>query len=358
MIFSKFEGENPRLWQSRCESYFDMYNVDEYIWVKVASMHFEGPAARWLQSIDHKIPKASWSELCSWIHERFAKDEHELLIRQLYKIKQSGSVQEYIDKFAKLVDQLKAYSSSMDPLYYTTRFVDGLREEIKQSIIVQHPKDLDTACCLALLQLENMLAMKEVKKFEGTYHAKPYCKGPMPLPLHRPPLQPKQDNIQEDRNKTTVSKGQSVEDKLAALAAYRTAKGLCHMCGEKWFRNHKCSNLVQLNVIHEVWDLIDAGQTEEINSQGDSVVEECFMALLEAVAMGKGAPRTLKLSGIIQEVEVLILINSGSSHRFISEQVASSLLGVSPSAQLTLVNVVNGQIVQSHSELLQAKWSV
>jgi hypothetical protein len=103
-----------------------------------------------------------------------------------------------------------------------------------------------------------------------------------------------------------------------------------------------------------VWDLIDAGQTEEINSQGDSVVEECFMALLEAVAMGKGAPRTLKLSGIIQEVEVLILINSGSSHRFISEQVASSLLGVSPSAQLTLVNVVNGQIVQSHSELLQA----
>jgi hypothetical protein len=75
--------------------------------------------------------------------------------------------------------------------------------------------------------------MKEVKKFEGGYHAKPYCKGPMPLPLPRPPLQAKQDNIQEDKNKTIVSKGQSVEDKLVALAAYRMAKGLCRGCGEK-----------------------------------------------------------------------------------------------------------------------------
>jgi hypothetical protein len=165
MNFSKFEGENPKLWKSRCESYFDMYNVDEYIWVKVASMHFEGPAARWLQSIDHRISKATWSELCSWIHERFAKDEHEIIIRQLYKIKQSGSVQGYIDKFDELVDQLKAYSSSIDPLYYTTRFVDGLKDEIKQSIIVQCPKDLDIACCLALLQVR----MKTVGKILGFF---------------------------------------------------------------------------------------------------------------------------------------------------------------------------------------------
>jgi hypothetical protein len=131
MNFPKFEADNPRLWKSRCESYFDMYNVDEYIWVKVASMHFEGPTARWFQSIDHRIPNTTWSKLCSWIHDRFAKDEHELLIRQLYMIKQSRSVHEYINKFAKLVDQFKAYSSSLDPLYYTTQFVDGLKDEIK-----------------------------------------------------------------------------------------------------------------------------------------------------------------------------------------------------------------------------------
>jgi hypothetical protein len=67
-------------------------------------MHFEGPAARWLQSVHHIVHTANWSELCSWIHECFARDEHKILIRELYKIKQVDTVQEYIDKFCELID--------------------------------------------------------------------------------------------------------------------------------------------------------------------------------------------------------------------------------------------------------------
>jgi hypothetical protein len=46
--FPKFEGENSKLWKSRCENYFEMYEVDVNILVKVAMMHFEGPVTRWL----------------------------------------------------------------------------------------------------------------------------------------------------------------------------------------------------------------------------------------------------------------------------------------------------------------------
>jgi hypothetical protein len=87
MHFPKFEGENPKLWQSRCKSYFDMYELDHSIWVKVAFMHLEGPVARWLQSVEHHVKTASWSLLCSWIHDRYGRDQQELLIRQMYKIK-------------------------------------------------------------------------------------------------------------------------------------------------------------------------------------------------------------------------------------------------------------------------------
>jgi hypothetical protein len=45
MNFPKFESDNPKLWQSRCENYLEMYTVDSSVWVKVATMHFEGPAA-------------------------------------------------------------------------------------------------------------------------------------------------------------------------------------------------------------------------------------------------------------------------------------------------------------------------
>jgi hypothetical protein len=116
-----------------------------------AIMHFEGVAVRWLQSVDHHVRKANWSKLCSWIHDCFDRDSHEILIRQLFKIKQTTTVQEYIDRLCELVDQLQAYSGHFDPLYYNTRFVDGLREDIKTIILVQWPRYLDTTCYLALL---------------------------------------------------------------------------------------------------------------------------------------------------------------------------------------------------------------
>jgi hypothetical protein len=92
MNFPNFEGDHPKLWQFRFETYFDMYVVDPSVWVRLSSMHFEGPAACWLQLVHHRIRTTSWNELCSSIHEHFGRDQHEALIRQLFHIKQSGSV--------------------------------------------------------------------------------------------------------------------------------------------------------------------------------------------------------------------------------------------------------------------------
>jgi hypothetical protein len=89
--------------------------------------------------------------VCSWIHDRFGRDQHDSLIRQLFHIKQTSTVQEYIDRFTELIDQLDAYENLPDHRYYTTRFVDGLRDDIRAIILIQRPTDLDTACTLALL---------------------------------------------------------------------------------------------------------------------------------------------------------------------------------------------------------------
>jgi hypothetical protein len=61
-------------------------------------------------------------------------------------------VQKYIDQFTALIDQLVAYNHVVtDHRYYTTHFVDRLRDDIKVVVLVQRPVDLDTACTLALL---------------------------------------------------------------------------------------------------------------------------------------------------------------------------------------------------------------
>jgi hypothetical protein len=60
-------------------------------------------------------------------------------------------VAEYAEQFSCFVDQLAAYESSPNPIYYAMRFVDGLREDINSMVMIQRLSTLDAACTLALV---------------------------------------------------------------------------------------------------------------------------------------------------------------------------------------------------------------
>jgi len=40
--FPKFDGSNPRLWVTQCETYFDVYATHHHLWVKIATMNLVG----------------------------------------------------------------------------------------------------------------------------------------------------------------------------------------------------------------------------------------------------------------------------------------------------------------------------
>jgi hypothetical protein len=84
----------------------------------------------------------------------FEQDQHEALIRKLSHIHQITSVTAYVDQFFALVDQVTAYEYEANLLYYSTHFVDGLREDIKAMVMIQRPSTFDAACALALVQEE------------------------------------------------------------------------------------------------------------------------------------------------------------------------------------------------------------
>jgi hypothetical protein len=62
--FLVFNGKDPQLWRSCCKNYFKMYGVEFSLWVLVAAMHLEGPAANWLQSAEHRLKHAGSMEVC------------------------------------------------------------------------------------------------------------------------------------------------------------------------------------------------------------------------------------------------------------------------------------------------------
>ena len=133
-----------------------MYSVDPSVWIQCSRMQFIVPAKRWIQSVTDDIKTMQWSEFCQALHTRFDRDQHELLLCKMNRIHQTSSVQDYVDRFAELVDQLKAYDSTAKALPHITRFIDGLHSEIRAVLLVQRPTSLDTAYTLALLQEEAM----------------------------------------------------------------------------------------------------------------------------------------------------------------------------------------------------------
>jgi hypothetical protein len=114
------------------------------------------------------------------------------LLQQLFHIKHTTTITDYIEKFTDLFEQLKAYNPNPDKLYFTTRFIDGLRKDIRSVVLVARPQDLDSACTLALLQ-EEALDQGGCKEFKCS-EASPFSrtatiKGalPLPPPPRRPP---------------------------------------------------------------------------------------------------------------------------------------------------------------------------
>lgn len=92
---------------------------------------------------------------------------------------------DYVDRFVALIEQLSSYAPNPDHLSYTTRFIDGLHDDIRAIILVQRPPDLDAACTLALLQEEVVKPRRrhEVCKSDGFPFIKsPVTKAALPLP--------------------------------------------------------------------------------------------------------------------------------------------------------------------------------
>lgn len=124
-----------------------------------------------------KLASLDWDSFCTLLCTRFGRDRHQLLIRQFYTLKQLGTGADYIERFEHIMNNLLAYSDTIHPLYFLTRFIEGLRNDIRAVVMVQRPSNLDAACALAALQEEVAESIRPT----------PYRHPGRPMPLPPPP---------------------------------------------------------------------------------------------------------------------------------------------------------------------------
>ena len=176
------------------------------------------------------------------------------------------------------------------------------------------------------------------------------------LPLPPPP--PRVEKPQAVPAATETPGAASLDTKLSAVKAYRRAMGLCYKCGEKWSKDHKCSQQVQLHLVQELWDLLpdDADQAPAPTTPTDE--EQAFLAISLSAVTGTPAPRTVRFSGSIQGHPINILLDSGSSSSFLGAAVAARLQDVAVQATPCTVRIAGGGSLHSPSTLLRVPWSI
>lgn len=292
--------------------------------------------------------------MCQAVLQRFERDQHNQVVRQFFHIKQTGSVPEYVELFDELVHQLLAHDPYVNPVVLTSKFVDGLKPEIKDVVLVHRPKDLDTASSLALLQEEVLNGQPCLKKSDEFAYGKQVMKPGFSSTKSRPTT----SNSVERGRSPINSRNKPPDEKLAALMAYRKAKGLCYTCDSKWGPQHTCPEHVPLHAVEEMWQLLaDNGSCAE-QEQGNSDSEEDLMELSATANNGTYTGKTIKLECFIQQYKAIVLVDSGSSNNFISESLASLLPNWKLLPKPMKVKVADGGILLCTHEIVDCPWVI
>ncbi|KAI0497361.1 hypothetical protein KFK09_020584 [Dendrobium nobile] len=105
----------------------------------------------------------------------------------------------------------------------------------------------------------------------------------------------------------------------------KRAKGLCFRCDEKYMPGHKCRDrtLQVLLVCDNEEDEEEGGSSSEVEGEEKLHLDVEEVSLNSVV--GFTPSHTMKVRGEIADREVVVLIDSGATHNFISTQIVESL---------------------------------
>jgi hypothetical protein len=106
--------------------------------------------------------------------------------------------------------------------------------------------------------------------------------------------------------------------------------------------------------LQELWDLyqLQNEETATIPDGEQQPKDQVFVVVSIAAVQGVEAMHTMKFTGIIQNREVLVLVDSGSSHSFISSKLAAQLSGLSELPNPSMVQVADGGRLRCSQQLL------
>ncbi|KAL4279714.1 hypothetical protein GQ457_03G015840 [Hibiscus cannabinus] len=338
--------------------------------VRVVMLHLEGRALQWHQFLCKSrgnLNATCWNEYLSLLKDRFEPGGFNDPFAELVALRQVDSVEQFYDDFIHLVNQVELPED-----YVLSMFKNHLRLEISQFVTLLQPKSLMDAFHMAK-HVESMLFPTQKKntmltqrggspltvsippKFSGNGSKNTLNFGSTTGPSSSKPLTA--NNLSPNGSKgvgKVISAGEIEE---------RRKKGLCFWCASKYSPGHKCAKT-------QLYQIMVEGIEEENESDifldceenGDGLKqegkqEEVLTVSLQAM-WGAACCDTMKLEMEIERKKLIALLDSGSTHNFISWSAVKRLGLKVERRKKVKVTVADGSSLESLGECKEVTWKV
>jgi hypothetical protein len=129
-----FTGDAPRAWLLECEDVFNLVEIPVASRVKWGVAHIREQAKTWISSSDINLQMMTWPELSQVWLDRFPDTIASDPMDQLQLLKQTTTVNAYIDQYEQWMTQMKRERSYLPQDFFVDRFTSGLKDSIKHLV--------------------------------------------------------------------------------------------------------------------------------------------------------------------------------------------------------------------------------
>jgi hypothetical protein len=313
------------------------------MWTTAAALHMEDNAETWMHVYKQKYGLGSWKHFINAVQAKFGAYDHQHAIDDLLELQQLDSVEDYVTAFEALQFQLTMHNQDMGEKYFVSQFIKGLKPEIRYHVQGQVPENMERAVKLAKIQ--QTIQDKTKVKF-GKAHTS-YRQPPFAAAV-------------KSEAKNQFGNSQLTKERL--LRDYCRLNNLCFYCKEPYDPNHavKCSKRPKAQANALVLNDLDIQLTNEVLAQldmEDTLNAEFGSLSLNALA-GSEKGEAPRLRALVKNKVMLILVDSGSSHSFVSSSFLVAVGIIPVSAKPKQVRVANGDILISDKIVPQMEWWV
>lgn len=130
-----FEGEDPVAWIMRAEIYFDVQNTPDEMRVKLSRLSMEGSTIHWFNLLRETEDDLSWEILKRALIARYGGRRLENPFEELSTLRQTGTVEEFVEAFELLSSQVGRLSEEQ----YLGYFMSGLKQPIRRRVRTLNP---------------------------------------------------------------------------------------------------------------------------------------------------------------------------------------------------------------------------